>query len=474
MIMSVENFIESEEVYSVIKFNQLEGTERIDAEFYSPEYMKILNKLKGLNHSRIGEFCFVTSGSTPPDRDPDLKEGIILLKTANIRDGYIDADDPFFINERLNERLKTSKLRSGDVLINIVGATLDVIGRVALVPDNFPGANITQAISLIRIENPDFLPEYLFAFLYSDYGRKQVSRTARPTAQYNLNHEETKSIIIPKMSKTIQNKIKSSYLDFWKFYNESINLYSNAKNLLLEELNIKLTDFTQDELFNISKGSEVVKADRFDAEYFQPFYKKLEDYLIDKFNAVLIGDIDFIDITTGQYSKEYVTNGNPYIRGTDLANGTISIENLVYINPKHQKESKKAKEGDVVVTRVGTIGLAARIPAECDGGTISDNLIRLRFNQEQSRFNQEYLDSYYLSLYLASPIGVNLMVKNSRGSVQKRLNQETLKEIVVPILSKKKQQKIALMVQQSHEAKKKSKELLEKTKRKIETEIEKL
>jgi restriction endonuclease S subunit len=156
----------------------------------------------------------------------------------------------------------------------------------------------------------------------------------------------------------------------------------------------------------------------------------------------------------------------PYIRGTDLKNGTINTDDLAYISPEDQIEIKKAKEGDVVVTRVGTIGLSARIPKECEGGTISDNLIRLRFDQQK-------LSSYYLALFLGSLLGVNLMIKNSRGSVQQRLNQETLKEVIIPLLPLSTQQKIASLVQQSHEARKKAKELLEVAKKAVEIAIEK-
>ena len=65
------------------------------------------------------------------------------------------------------------------------------------------------------------------------------------------------------------------------------------------------------------------------------------------------------------------------------------------------------------------------------------------------------------------------MIRESRGSVQARLNQETLKEIVIPILPKPTQEKIADLVHQSHQARKKSKELLEKAKREVEEFIEK-
>jgi type I restriction enzyme S subunit len=208
--------------------------------------------------------------------------------------------------------------------------------------------------------------------------------------------------------------------------------------------------------------SDLKSAHRTDAEYFQPKYKKIEEKLVKAFVAKKIKYLDFIKVTTGQYSEEYTTQsvGKPYIRGTDLAKGTVNLDNLLYIDPQRQNPSKKAKEGDVVVTRVGTIGISARLPKEVEGGTISDNLIRLRFSEEA-------LNSYYVSLFF-NTVGSQLMIRESRGSVQARLNQETLKEIILPMLPKFTQQEIADLVHRSHEARKQAKELLEKAKMEVE------
>ena len=234
-----------------------------------------------------------------------------------------------------------------------------------------------------------------------------------------------------------------------------------SPNLLLEELRLK--DFKTEENLSFTVNfSNLKSVHRADAEYFQPKYEKIEEKLINDFDAKKIKQLDFIKVTTGQYSETYTTqdDGKPYIRGTDLLQGTVMLDNLVYIDPKLQNPTKKAKDGDVVVTRVGTIGISARLPKEVEGGTISDNLIRLRFSEEN-------LNSYYVSLFF-NTIGSQLMIRESRGSVQARLNQETLKEIILPILPKPTQQKIADLVRQSHEARKKAKELLEEAKREVE------
>lgn len=64
------------------------------------------------------------------------------------------------------------------------------------------------------------------------------------------------------------------------------------------------------------------------------------------------------------------------------------------------------------------------------------------------------------------------MIRCSRGSVQQRLNQETLKEVVIPLLSIKKQKKIASLVENSEYIRNIAKQLFEVAKKGVEFAIE--
>ena len=59
-----------------------------------------------------------------------------------------------------------------------------------------------------------------------------------------------------------------------------------------------------------------------------------------------------------------------------------------------------------------------------------------------------------------------------RGSVQPRLNQETLKDLIIPKIAQAKQTQIADLLKQSFLLRKLSSELLETAKAKVETAIE--
>ena len=203
------------EITNIVKFSELERT-RIDAEFYLKQYLDIIHQITKQEYLPLDKICLVSSGTTPQERDNELKSGILLLKTVNIRNGYVDlARRKFFINQILDEKLKSSRLRTNDILINIVGATLDVIGRTAMIPKKFPKSNITQAMAIVRVTNNLFTPEFLFVFFLSKFGRLQISRLARPTNQYNINHEELRSIIVPKISLSKQRIFRDYVSNFF-------------------------------------------------------------------------------------------------------------------------------------------------------------------------------------------------------------------------------------------------------------------
>jgi len=442
--------------YSVIQKNQLERAHRLDAEYYQPEYLKRMKRLKLFSTVKLGDIAYITDGE---HGSPifDEKSGIKYFSAQHVRDGFIDDSEAKNISKIIDEKNKRSRLKKGDVLLSTVGT----IGFAGIVTEDSLPANIDRHVARIALKEKTIDPHFLVAFLNSSFGRFQTIREATGNVQLNLFIDKIKELLVPKINNQEVSQMIRSALQELK---NSKLIYSQAEDLLLKELGLK--DFKPiEDLSYIVNLSDVKSAHRTDAEYFQPKFKKIEEKLIKDFNAKRIKKLDFIKVTTGQYSEEYTTKdqGKPYIRGTDITKGTVNLDNLVYIDLDRQIPSKKAKEGDVVVTRVGTIGISARLPKEVEGGTISDNLIRLRFSEED-------LNSYYASLYF-NTIGSQLMIRESRGSVQARLNQETLKEIVLPILPKSTQQKVADLVHQSHQAHKKAKELLEKAKQKIEKMI---
>jgi len=189
-----------------------------------------------------------------------------------------EKDDFFYIDEETNEKMKSTKLKTGDILINIVGATTDVIGRTAFITKDFPASNITQAMAFCRVKNDQVLPEYLFIFLQSSFGKIQTKHIARPTGQYNLNLDELGFFKIPIPTKPFQEKISEMVQIAHAEREKSKKLYSEAEEILLEELSLK--NWKPTEKNTAVKDSEEVRLfGRCDAEFFQPKYDEMFEKL---------------------------------------------------------------------------------------------------------------------------------------------------------------------------------------------------
>ena len=89
------------------------------------------------------------------------------------------------------------------------------------------------------------------------------------------------------------------------------------------------------------------------------------------------------------------------------------------------------------------------------------------------RTKQEVCNSVYLGLFLNSEIGQLQSSRWKSASAQQYIYPKEIKEFIIPILSMSTQQEIASLVQQSHEARRKAKQLLEVAKKAIEIAIEK-
>ena len=104
----------------------------------------------------------ITKGSSPKWQGFDYQDsGTLFVTSENIRDGYLDISKPKYLPPEFNQKLKNSQLRNGDILINIVGAS---IGRSCQYHLSGQQANINQAVCLFRpnkLAESDYIQQYL-------------------------------------------------------------------------------------------------------------------------------------------------------------------------------------------------------------------------------------------------------------------------------------------------------------------------
>lgn len=145
------------------------------------------------------EVCgVVASGSTPQAAEMTPGQGEVpFIKVYNLTfNGALDFSiRPTFIRRAIHEgRLGRSRCYPGDVLMNIVGPPL---GKVSVVPVDYPEWNINQAIVAFR-PGPRLANRLLAYWLMSPPVQRCIAKTAKATAgQFNVQVSTCRKLALP-------------------------------------------------------------------------------------------------------------------------------------------------------------------------------------------------------------------------------------------------------------------------------------
>ncbi len=171
---------------------------------------QINNKLENLT-------TLITKGSSPTWQGISYvqKPGVLFITSENVREGYIDLSKRKYLDNKFNDIQKRSILEKGDVLINIVGAS---IGRAGIF-DFEEIANINQAVAIIRCLKNKLNPYYLNHILNTEESIIEYSKMKKEVARANLSLQNISDIkiFVPPLAEqqkivseieTIETKIK--------------------------------------------------------------------------------------------------------------------------------------------------------------------------------------------------------------------------------------------------------------------------
>ncbi|UFK43673.1 restriction endonuclease subunit S [Mannheimia haemolytica] len=429
---------------------------------------------KYLNHPSfnfplsLNEVSLIKSGTTPTDRDDNLKEGVVLLKTNDIRNNLLNkySSVDYFISEDINEKMISSQLKEGDVLVNIVGATLEVVGRVAYVSSTFPKANITQAMSFVRLKskyNKELLPTYLFAFLQSSYGKIQINRNARPTGQYNLNNEELGAIKVPLIDLETQKQVDKIIKQSNDFVQKSTQSYQEAETLLLENLGLRAFQADSNPVNVKSLKESFLQTGRLDAEYYQTKYEQYWN-LIQSQDYVFIRD-EYLHITQKpDWTKpmyQYIEIGDVNIGDGSYQTNWIETQEL----PANAKT--QAQTGDILISTVRPYRGAVTIIGENDQDLVVSGAFTVLRRKENSVFNNEVL-----KVLLRSELYKDWLLQFNVGTSYPVIKDNDILNLPIPKISGEIQEKIAEYIRQSNDLRQQAQNLLAQAKNNVEFEIE--
>jgi hypothetical protein len=137
----------------------------------------------------------------PGTHDP---EGVLLIRGQDYIGRWREPSTYFRVAKELHEKFKRSRVRAGDVLLCIVGATT---GATNIVPSFVNEANITQTTARVTPSLSKALPGFVRCYLESALGQGQVRKFIKGSAQPGLNLGDVEKFLCPLPSIAEQQRI---------------------------------------------------------------------------------------------------------------------------------------------------------------------------------------------------------------------------------------------------------------------------
>jgi type I restriction enzyme S subunit len=174
----------------------------------------------------------ITKGESPGWQGFNyVDNGPLFIRSENVLWGKLSLGSEKRIPWAFHEKLSRSQLCSGDVLINLVGAS---IGRTTVVPDSFETANINQAVAVITpTEILD--SRYLMLYLLGPVAQKTLHAGKVETARPNISLTDLRNLCLPVPPLSDQRRIVA-YLDNLQAKIEAVKQHQVATAAALDAL----------------------------------------------------------------------------------------------------------------------------------------------------------------------------------------------------------------------------------------------
>jgi len=338
--------------------------------------------------------------------------GIPLIRGVDYMSGWGNLESFYRVSKDLHQKFKRSTTRKGDVLLSIAGYA----GHVSVVPEWIEEANIIQTSARISIEQSAASPPFVAYFLDSIEGKLQSRRYIKGSAQEGLNLDDVQKFLIPIPPLPEQKKIASiltSVDEVIEKTQSQIDKLQDLKKGTMNELltkGIGHTEFKDSELGRIPKSWEVCKLE-------ERLYRPLA-------YGVLKPD-------------SYVEDGVPMLRIQDVSVSGLNKRKLHRISEKLHQEFKRTelREGDLVMSLVGTIGRVLEITKNLEGANVSRAFGVIGLKDD--------IDRNYVRQFLTSQKIQDWIQHQAQGNAQKVLNLGELRNLSIIYPPLPEQKKIA-------------------------------
>ena len=444
--------------------SELYGHARSDPEYFLPSHTQVeadLNAVRTLPLRKLGRFA--CSAFYPAATHLYTSEGVPFLRCVDIVDfPLISPDQPFArIPASFADAHSTIRhLGAGDIVISKVGTPC----YAALLSEDMPRSAMTRTVlGMSEIDQSVIDPYYLIAFLRSRHGFDQLMRERELTIQYQLTLERTRKGKVYLPDRPIQTMIGDLVRGYYQSLRESVDAYASAQELLEAELGLDEVTLQTPVGYTV-RFSELEMSRQPDADFFhlkyEPFLAAVRHYRHgwQPLGNLTIHTLPNFDARTHPEDVEYIEIGDIDISNGEYTSTTLNAKNL----PANAKIELSG--GEILISQVRpTRGGIAIVNDVLDHSTICSGAFYVCTATEASRRE-------IIWLYLRSMKEV--FEKYCGGTSYPTIDSRYIAKFPVPLFDSALANRVRELVLQSASAVRKSEQLLEQAKTRVQQLIE--
>ena len=321
------------------------------------------------------------------------EQGIKLLRIDNVSYGKITWESIAYLPKKYLETYPKLVLEEGDVLVALNRPITNGKLKIAILQKNDVPSILYQRVGKIVFTDQNYDRKFLF-YVLQKYIKKFVEETSVGTDQPFISTVKLKKLQLPIPKNPKEQTVIAEFL-------------SDTDELM------KQLDYLIEKKKNIKQGAmqELLKGKR-----------RLEGFK-EKWTTKRLGDIAEIKDGTHQ-TPTYVSHGIPFYSVENITDDNFT--NTKYISEKEHKfltKSFKIEKGDILMTRIGSIGDCKLIDWEVNASFyVSLALLKIR-NDMSSVFLYHYSKSNFFKK--------EAIMRSLQWAVPKKINLGNISEIEI-------------------------------------------
>lgn len=381
------------------------------------------------------------------------EDGVKIVKITQLhKNGYLDLSNCSFVKTERVKEFNSILIKEKDILMCLTGGTIGKIIRVGSVNEpllqNYRVGHFSSAI------DNKICDDFIFWVMSSEYLVSQIFFQMRETGQPNIGMDDfgRMKITIPPIKE--QTAI-ANYLDHKTTQLDTLITKKQQFITLLQEERIAVINQA------VTKGLDPkVKMKGSGIEWLgeipEHWEVKQVRYLLEEGKeGIKIGPFGSSLKLDFMIDKGYKVYGQENVIKNDFTKGTKYIDESKY----KEMVNYTISSGDIVITMMGTAGLAKVVPIDFEPGIMDSHLTRIRVNK--SKFSNRLFELLINDSYLIK----SQVQFHSKGSIMGGLNSSIIKSFILPTPDVDEQVKILAFIEKSILY---NQEIMNKTKQEIE------